>query len=291
MTRTVGFVGLGTMGAPMASNIIRDGVHVRLLDANPEVARALSAQVGGTAVTDLEGLIGCEAIIFMLPTSAIVRSALFTDDGQLRAPLTTETLLIDMSSSDPTETLETGRMLRAHGLTLVDAPVSGARERAETGTLSIMLGAPDDTTAERAEVFLAPMSAQIYRTGALGTGHAMKALNNFVAAASYTAASEALIAGQRFGLNASTMVQIFNASTGQSFVTEHVLEPHIVQERFATGFALGLMTKDVRIAASLQSAVDHHAPVCEAVSTSLGRALESLGNVDHTRAYTFWDGE
>ncbi|MGO1183524.1 MAG: NAD(P)-dependent oxidoreductase [Micrococcaceae bacterium] len=291
MTHTVGFIGLGTMGAPMASNIIRAGFDVRLLDVNPDAARALSEEVGGTAVTDLEGLVGCEAIVFMLPTSAIVRSALFTDDGQLRVPLAEETLLIDMSSSDPTETLETGHMLSEFGLTLVDAPVSGARERAENGTLSIMLGAPDEESAGRAEAIVAPMSREVYRTGGLGTGHAMKALNNFVAAAAYTAASEALIAGQRFGLDASTMVQIFNASTGHSFVTEHVLEPHIVQERFATGFALGLMTKDVRIAASLQSAVDHHAPVCEAVSTSLGRALDSLGNVDHTLAYTFWDSE
>jgi 3-hydroxyisobutyrate dehydrogenase len=86
------------------------------------------------------------------------------------------------------------------------------------------------------------------------------------------------------------MVDILNASTGQSFVTTHVLPEHIVGGRYASGFALPLMTKDVRIAQKVQQAADHAAPVCDAVAQALGDALDDLGNVDHTRAYEFWDG-
>jgi 3-hydroxyisobutyrate dehydrogenase len=172
---------------------------------------------------------------------------------------------------------------------LVDAPVSGARERAISGTLSIMLGGDYEAAVQRAIPVIESMSERIYRTGKLGTGHAMKALNNFVAAAAYTAASEALISGERFGLDRRTMVDIFNTSTGQSFVTLNVLGPHIVDEQFASGFSLPLMTKDVKIAEDLQASVSHAAPVCSAVVAALDGALTELGNVDHTEAYKFWN--
>jgi len=285
----VGFVGLGTMGDPMARNIAKAGYDLRLYDVDLERTQDLAGQIGASALPEPAGLAHCDAVVFMLPTSRIVRSVLFSDRGELRIPFTSKTVLIDMSSSDPNETLETGRLLAAHGVSLVDAPVSGARTRAEDGTLSIMLGSDDDAATERAEPIISAMSQQIFRTGALGTGHAMKALNNFVAAAAYTASTEALIAGERFGLDPQVMVDIFNASTGQSFVTTHVLGEHIVQGKFGTGFALPLMTKDVGIALALQKSVHHSAPVCEAVTATLGDALEAMGNVDHTRAFQFWE--
>ena len=193
-----------------------------------------------------------------------------------------------MSSSDPNETVETGQLLGAHGVVLVDAPVSGAKERAAEGTLTIMLGGDDDAAIARARPVIETMSRDIFRTGALGTGHAMKALNNFVAGASFAAASEAIIAGERFGLDPRVIVDVLDVSTGQSFSTSHVLGEHIVDGKFASGFALPLITKDVRIAQALQRSVSHHAPVCDAVTESLASALDALGNVDHTAAYTHW---
>jgi 3-hydroxyisobutyrate dehydrogenase len=127
------------------------------------------------------------------------------------------------------------------------------------------------------------------RTGKLGTGHAMKALNNYVAGAAFAATSEALTAGQRFGLDPALMVDILNDSTGQSFITTHVLGPHVVEKQFASGFALSLLTKDVRIAHRLQRSVGHHAPVCDAVAEQFGAALEALGDIDHTEAHRFWE--
>lgn len=284
----IGFVGLGTMGAPMATNIAQAEFDLRVYDINPEAATELGGRIGAAALTDAVDLADCDVVIFMLPNSAIVRSVLFTSDQQMKIPFTSSTALVDMSSSDPVQTQEIGKLLAAQGVSLVDAPVSGARERATDGTLSIMLGADDEGAAEQAVPVIEAMSQRIFRTGPLGTGHAMKALNNFVAAASYAASSEAMIAGERFGLDPAVMVDIFNASTGQSFVTTHVLPEHIVGGQFSSGFALPLMAKDVRIAHELQNSMNREAPVCSAVTEVLEQALDALGNVDHTRAYEFW---
>lgn len=285
----VGFIGLGTMGDPMSSNIAASGeFDLALFDVDHNRARELAGRVGASAVERVADLADREVIVLMLPTSAIVREALLDGDGAPRIPARPGTVFVDMSSSDPTETVETGEALHRAGYALVDAPVSGARERAVDGTLSIMLGADDAAAAERAIPVIETMSSRIFRTGRLGTGHAMKALNNFVAAAAFTAASEALAAGADFGLDPEVMVEVFNASTGQSFVTTHVLPAHVVGEQYASGFALPLFTKDVRIAQRVQQAAGREAPVCDAVTRVMGEALDALGNVDHTRAFEFW---
>lgn len=291
---SIGFIGLGTMGGPMVTNLATSGCDVHVHDADPsrtvgfaeELAIKTDQKI--TPAVESSALSPCSLIFTMLPTSAIVRSVLLTEENRLRIPFEEGTVIVDMSSSDPTESVATGNVLADHGIHMVDAPVSGAKERAAAGTLAIMLGSDDEGAAERAIPIIEKMSRSIYRTGKLGTGHAMKALNNFVAAASFAAASEALIAGQRFGLDPATMVDVFNDSTGQSFATSHVLGPHIVEGRYSSGFALPLITKDVRIAAALQQAVGHNAPVSEAVSNQFGSALEALGPVDHTEAYRFW---
>lgn len=289
MTARVGFIGLGTMGEPMVRNLAAsERFALTVFDVDAGRTKEIAAKIGAEAAEDLAALAACEVIVTMLPTSKIVQAVLLDADGAPRVPAAPGTVFVDMSSSDPLDTIDTGRALAEAGLVLVDAPVSGARERAEAGTLAIMLGADDDAAAERAVPIIEQMSSRIFRTGGLGSGHAMKALNNFVAAAAYTASTEALITGARFGLDPATMVEVFNASTGQSFVTTHVLPAHIVGGAYASGFALPLMTKDVRIARDLQRAVDHDAPVCDAVAGSLGAALDALGDVDHTRAYEFW---
>ncbi|KAB1650511.1 NAD(P)-dependent oxidoreductase [Pseudoclavibacter endophyticus] len=277
------------MGDPMSTKIAAGGYDLRLYDLDVERAKALAERIGATAAESVADLADCSVVVLMLPTSAIVRSALLDDDGGLRAPWAPGTVIVDMSSSDPTETVETGAMLAKHDVVLVDAPVSGARERAELGTLTIMLGGNDEAAIERATPVIDTMSQQIFRTGGLGTGHAMKALNNFVAGAAFVASSEALVAGERFGLDPKIMVDVFNVSTGQTFSSSHVLGEHVVEGKYSSGFALPLLTKDVRIAHTLEASVGHASPVCDAVTSALGDALDALGNVDHTRAHAFWN--
>lgn len=286
----VGFVGLGMMGEPMSRNLAGAGdeFELRIYDVDADRTRALADELGVSAVIDPADLAESEVIVTMLPTSAIVRSVFLDDDSALRIPLRAGTVIVDMSSSDPTETVQTGRALAQFGVRLVDAPVSGGVPRAADGTLAIMMGADDDEAAALAERVVAPLSRSVYRTGGLGTGDAMKALNNFVAGAAFAATSEALIAGREFGLDAQLMIDIFNDSTGQTFSSTHVFGPNVVDEQYASGFALPLITKDIRIARDLQHAMDRPAPVCEVVTTAFEQALDALGAVDHTRAYQYW---
>lgn len=285
----VGFIGLGNMGDPMASNLAKGGYDLRLFDLDVDRAAALAERIGARAMHTAAELSACSIVVLMLPTSSIVRSVLLTAEGDLTIPFAAGTVIVDMSSSDPNETLETGHALVKHGVLLVDAPVSGGTKRAATGTLAIMLGSDDEAAADRAVPVIETMSEKIFRTGRLGTGHAMKALNNYVAAAAFVASSEALVTGERFGLDPQTIIDIFNASTGQSFNSQHVMGEHIVQKKYGSGFALGLLTKDVLIAQALQKSVAHDSPVCDAVAGALEDALTALGPVDHTLAYTFWE--
>lgn len=290
-TLTVAFVGLGMMGTPMSRNLAGAGFDLRVYDVDADRTRTVASDLGVTAVLDAADLAECDVIVTMLPTSAIVRSVFLDDDDALVIPLREGTVIVDMSSSDPTETVETGRALAAFGVRLVDAPVSGGVSRAAEGTLAIMMGADDEDAAAVAERVVGPMSRSVYRTGALGTGDAMKALNNFVAGSAFAATSEALIAGRQFGLDPRLMIDILNDSTGQSFSSTHVFGPHVVEEKYASGFALPLITKDIRIARDLQRGMGRDAPVCEAVASAFEGALEVLGNADHTEAYRVWSGE
>jgi 3-hydroxyisobutyrate dehydrogenase len=155
--------------------------------------------------------------------------------------------------------------------------------------LSIMAGAADAATIDAAMPVFEALGKRVFRTGALGSGHAMKALNNFVAAAAYAATAEALLIGQRFGLDEALMVEIINASTGRSFNSEVVFASHVVTRRFATGFALGLLAKDVGIAAGLGQALEVDAPVSRLVHARWEAARSALGdNCDQSTALQAW---
>src|SRR5262245_17159484 len=248
----VGFIGIGVMGKPMAANLARKGFAVTLYDTAPGRAGEAARELGCAATDSLTGLGGCEFIVTMLPDGKVVQEVLTRAAGQaLIKAVQSGTVFIDMSSSEPLLTRETGAVLAQHGLLFVDAPVSGARMRAESGTLAIMIGCGSAELLARVTPVLAAMGSQLFPLGGLGNGHAMKAINNIIAGAKMVAVAEGLALGEQFGLDPKTMVDVLNASTGRSFVTELVTKEHVIPKKFATGFALGLLAKDVRIAADL----------------------------------------
>jgi 3-hydroxyisobutyrate dehydrogenase len=278
----VGFVGLGNMGWPMASNLVAAGHDVVVHDADPARAEAFAAKQGGRVSQDVSGV---EALITMLPDDRVVASALL--DGGIAAQLPQGAVIVDMSSSNPIGTQKLGEQLPA-GVALVDAPVSGGVARAQTGTLSIMAGGTD-AAVEQAMPLLEVLGERVFRTGALGSGHAMKALNNYLAAAAYSAATEALAVGRRFGLDPETMFDIVNTSTGRSFSSEVVLRGNVVTGEYATGFALGLLAKDVGIAADLADALGVDTPALDLVSRRWAEAAAALGpGADHSEAHKQW---
>ena len=197
-----------------------------------------------------------------------------------------------MSSSDPIGTCELGAALLERGIGIVDAPVSGAVPRAKDATLTIMIGGDDKAAIERAKPVLSAMGNRIVETGRLGSAHAMKALNNYVAAAGLAASSEALIAGRRFGLDPTVMVDIMNTSSGRNFSTEMFLKHLVLDDSYAPGFALALMAKDIKIAADLAEGLALDLPMLRFTDERWRAAVRKVGGEqDNMEVYRLWARE
>lgn len=286
---TVGFVGLGNMGRPMAANLHAAGFPLVVRDADADRMRAFTDACPGAVGADRPGAFESASIVVtMLPDGGTVANALL--DWGIAEALAPGAVVIDMSSADPSDTIQTATRLAARRVRMVDAPVSGGVPRAVTGELSLMVGGEDADVASAQPVLrVLGDPARQFRTGALGTGHAMKALNNVVGAATYCATAEAVVAGARFGLDPATVISIINASTGRSFVSADVFEGNVLNGAYATGFMLGLMAKDVRIAQSVIRAAAADAPVLALTDERWSAALRDLGpTADQSRAHQSW---
>lgn len=290
--RTVAFIGLGRMGRPMAGHLAAAGFLLRVADRSEEAVRGfLAAHPGVACRSAREAAVGSDVLVTMLPTGRDVRQVLLgrtpeDADAAVRG-LTAGSLVIDMSSSPPLLTQETGRELAQRGIAMLDAPVSGGVARARDATLAVMVGG-DPGAVERARPVLAAMGSTILPTGPLGSGHAMKALNNYVSAAGLVAAAEALVIGRRFGLDPAVMTDVLNASTGRNNSTEKKLKQHLLSGSFASGFSLDLMTKDLDTAVGLAAELGVSAPLAERCVALWKEAAVRLGpGVDHTEIYRF----
>jgi 3-hydroxyisobutyrate dehydrogenase len=285
MSTRIGFIGIGNMGWPMAANIAKAGHDLAIFDVDSARTARFASEHKAREAASLAEIASNDFVITMLPTGQIVRQALLEDAaGAFAKAARPGLIVIDMSSSDPVGTRALGAELARLGDVLIDAPVSGAVPRARTGTLAIMIGGDDKAAIERAKPLLLSMGDRLFDTGPLGSGHAMKALNNYIAAAGYTAAVESLLIGERFGLDQAVMVDILNASTGRNFSTEFMLKEHVLGGKFATGFAVGLMAKDVKIAADLGEAVHLDAPMSRLIRERWAIARDRLGYAGDTSA-------
>lgn len=291
----IGFVGLGNMGWPMA-HLLAPHYELTVLDARADVAEAFATEHGVTATTDLAELAAAsDAVITMLPNGDIVREVAL-GDGDWRgvvAGLAPGSLLIDMSSSAPLGTRQLAEDLRPHGIALVDAPVSGGVVGATDGALSIMTGGEPEQI-DRCRPVFEHLGRVIYEMGASGTGHAMKALNNYCSAAGLSAACEALIVGDRMGLDPAQMVDVLNASSGRNSATEGKVAQDILTRSFSAGFTVGLMAKDVGIAAGMAEALGLEAPVLARTRDLWREAEELLGGTpgvsEVVKLWEEWNG-
>jgi 3-hydroxyisobutyrate dehydrogenase len=287
---TVGFVGLGNMGMPMALRLAAAGFRLVVHDVNPPAVEAfLAAAPAARAALPHELAAEADVLVTILPTGAIVRGFLFSSDG-LRPPpaevMRPDTVVVDMSSSEPLGTRETGERLAAHGIRMVDAPVSGGVVRARAGTLAALVGGEAETI-EWLKPFFAAVCGPLVHVGALGAGHAMKALNNYVSAAGLTAACEALRAAQAFGIDGQRAVDALNASSGRNNSTETKLAQFILSETYGSGFTAGLMNKDLGIALGLIDALGVGAPLAHSFIPLWSDLTTTLGPTsDHTAIAT-----
>jgi 3-hydroxyisobutyrate dehydrogenase len=285
----VGFVGLGNMGWPMARNLVRAGHALTVRDADAARQERFATEHGCAFAADPAAFAEVEVVVTMLPTGAIVRDVLLGWDGGLARALRPGSVVVDMSSSEPMGTRALGAELLNREIALVDAPVSGGVPKAEAGTLSIMMGGDDEPVA-RVRPLLEALGERFFRTGLLGSGHAMKALNNYVSAAGHAAAVEALVVGGRFGLDPAVVVEVLNASTGRNFNTEYTFVHHTLPRRFTAGFALGLMAKDIGIAADLAAELGVDAPLSREVRRLFDEARDELGaGADISETVRHWE--
>ena len=276
----VALIGLGNMGVPMAARLVQAGYRVVGHDAAAPARERFAREVeGGETASDLATAVRNAAVVItMLPDGKIVRQVV----EAARPHLAPGAVLVDMSSSDPVGTRELGQDLARAGIAFVDAPVSGGVKRAVDGSLAIMVGG-EGKTIDRIEPLLAAMGKSIFRTGPIGSGHAMKALNNYVSGAGLIAALEALRIGKAFGLDPAVMVDVLNASTGKNNSTENKLKQFVLSETYASGFSIRLMAKDIRTADDLAHAMGERTPLADNCAALWDEAAKALGgDADHT---------
>jgi len=285
----VGFVGVGNMGRRMAANLAAAGFPLVIRDRDPGPQQRFIEAYGGTPGDGPQAFAATSVVVTMLPDGSAVREAVLGADGGIAAALRPGSVVLDMSSAEPVGTQKLAADLAPLGIRVVDAPVSGGIARAETGTLSLMVGGQDEEAFALVRPVLEVLGERIFRTGPLGSGHAMKALNNFLGATAYTAAAEALAIGKEFGLDPAVMLDVVNTSTGRSFNSEVVFKNDVITGRYGTGFALGLLAKDVGIAAGLAESVGVPAPALELVRRRWAEAADGLGfAADHSEAHKQW---
>ncbi|MBO0710526.1 MAG: NAD(P)-dependent oxidoreductase [Acetobacteraceae bacterium] len=279
----VGFIGIGNMGWPMATSLHRAGFALNVYDARRELALNFVQQVGGFAPDSLRDLAARSSVVItMLPTSAIVGEVLATGEDTVLAGLQPGSIVVEMSSGVPSVTQGLAGRVGALGSAMIDAPVSGGVPRARTGDLAIMVGGEDDVV-DRARPVLEAMGSSILRTGPVGSGQAMKALNNLVSAGGFLIGIEALLIGQRFGLDPAVMTDVLNAATGMNNSTQKKFKQYVLSRKFDAGFTLGLLVKDLSIAMEVGRETATPTPFAALCREMAASAMTMLGaNADHT---------
>jgi 3-hydroxyisobutyrate dehydrogenase len=230
---------------------IRHAEQILVHDVDIERSRVLAAEIGARPVAALKDFAQADTVILMLPDSDAVDQVFRAEgEGALLSVLRPGALVIDMGSSTPTRTVENARLAKARGIGFVDAPVSGGVGGAEAASLAIMVGASAETF-EAVRPLLQCMGAKVIRAGEVGSGHAVKALNNLLGATILAASAEVFAVGEKFGLDPAVMHSIVDASSGGSFMSNRVWPKAVLPQSWDFGFALALMNKDVGIAMSL----------------------------------------
>lgn len=276
MSLDIGFIGLGNMGGPMARCLAAAGHRLHVFDLSKDAVARMAADTSCACPADVKTLgADCEIVITMLPEGKHVRQALLGDDGVV-AGLKPGSILIDMTSASPVGTRELVTELEALGFPLVDAPVSGGVKKAAEGALAIMAGGKADIVAKVLPIL--EQMGKVFLTGGPGTGHAMKALNNYMSAANLATAAEAILTGERFGLEPKVMVDILNASSGRNTATDHKIPNFVLPRTFNSGFALKLMAKDIRLAVDIAHEVKTPARLLENLSAIYNEAEAQMGD-------------
>lgn len=277
MGERVGFIGLGAIGTPIAKHVVR-AFEAVVWNRTREKAEAFARDHGVTFAASPAELVGrCDVVMTCLPTSREVRQVIEAAGDAWRQ----DQLLIDATSGDPAGSRATAAWLAERGVGFVDAPVSGGTAGAEQGTLTVMLGG-EDRWVERARRYVAPFARKVEHVGPVGAGHALKAINNALLALNIVAAGEGLAALVKLGVPARRAVDVLNASSGRSNVTEHLIPERVLTGTWPRTFSLALLDKDVGVALDVLADTGVGSEVYAAVKRALEAARARLDpGADH----------
>ncbi|KAF2876462.1 2-hydroxy-3-oxopropionate reductase [Massariosphaeria phaeospora] len=245
--RTIGYIGLGNAGYPMAACLAKKGHRLVVRDADP--ARGIKFVEDypkcRVATSNPDSFQNCDVVITMLPNGKVVRDVLLGEQGIARN-LKAGSVVIDTSSSAPDDTRELGAELSKLSVDLVDSPITQERLHAiDTGGATLMVGSDSPKALDKVLPILKDMSTHVFTMGGLGAGHTMKTLNNYVSVGSIIALCDALVAGKKLGLDPQTMIDVLNVGTGVNFSTKYSMKE---LKSYDTGYQLELLVKDVKIA-------------------------------------------
>jgi 3-hydroxyisobutyrate dehydrogenase len=287
---TIGFVGIGNAGWPMAARLIEHGHRVIVYDIDLDRVERFAAEHGSPGARTPDELADVGVLFTSVFDGHGVRDLLL-GGGRLADRLRPGTVVIDTSSADPIGTRELGEELAGRGIHLVDAGVSmhelGGRE---SGRICFMVGGDDEDAVERAVALLGQIGERVFPLGRLGAGHAMKTLNNYVSACGLMAALDALIVGFRYGLDPAAMLDVLNVSTGRNFSTEQTLKYESLPRTFETGYTIELLVKDLGIAAGLAESVEFESPLFRLVVERFAEARADIGGEsDLTASLRHWE--
>ena len=262
---TIGFIGLGNMGLPMAQNLIKAGHAVQGFDVSKAQADALAASGGQVAASVKAAASGVDTVITMLPAGSHVREV-YLDEGGVLSAVRAGTLLIDCSTIDVATARTVATAADKKGLAMLDAPVSGGTGGAQAGTLTFMCGGSDDAFS-RAKPLLEKMGKTIVHAGGPGNGQAAKICNNMVLGVSMIAVSEAFVLAEKLGLDAQKLFDISSKSSGQCWsLTTYCPVPGPVptspaNRDYQAGFTAAMMLKDLKLAQQASTSAGAQTPL------------------------------
>ena len=253
---TIGFIGLGNMGGPMAINLVKAGHSVKAFDLSQDAIAKVVAEGGQAAATAVEAATDAEFVITMLPAGKHVEGLMVSGDAPLFDVVADGALIIDSSTIDAETAKQVAAVGNERGISFIDAPVSGGVGGAVAGTLAFMVGASDEQFA-KAKPVLECMGKNIFHAGSNGAGQVAKACNNMLLAILMTGTSEALNMGVKNGLDPAVLSEIMQQSSGNNWTLQvynpfpGVMESVPSSNDYQGGFQVDLMFKDLGLAMEL----------------------------------------
>lgn len=286
-TLRVAYIGIGVMGSRIVKNLRNAGISVDFIVHRNRESVAELTRVGARELADYATLTGGADVVMMTVPDSSVVEPLLLEDGGVAPHLRSGQLVVDMSTSDPLSTLRIADVLSERDVVMLDAPLTGSKAEAEEGRLNVICGGPRNAYLKVKPLFEA-IAKNIFHVGPVGTGHAIKLINNFLGQVSVAAIAEVLPLAKRFGIDLESLFHVVSVSGGNSFAFQGLL-PRVMAGDFEVYFKQRLVHKDLRYINELSRALGTPTPLAATLLTIHDMALASgYGDLDFSTLVQFW---